>query len=525
MLDDGLDVLRQRGEAFLVELSRESYEAHAGLKREAQLQPIFAKHASAFDDDALTRVRELFRATAVGASTAGMLPADPSSNGPSSVVSEAHRSARMLLDWLVESRCGRELAELEEREIVWEGAAKITLPNGTVEPYQRAAITIANTRDKRDRQALDDARAALVARELAPMKLERLQREHAVVESLGIADGYIATWETLSGFELRPLRDACAQFLRDTQAMWDDVLPEFLKRGLGLAPGDATRADAMALMRAPEFDGAFRAEAMERAVRRQVTEMGASPDAHGRVIFDTGERPGKRARAFCSPVRIPDEVYLVLRPHGGQHDYTTLMHELGHALHFANMADSLPFEFRWLGDNSITEGYAMLFDHRLQDRGWLTRYTELAKADMPRYLRAAAFEELQFLRRYSAKLIYEIELHAQATSWSALPDLYVETLSGATGFRYQHADAFLDVDPRFYAARYLRAWQLQALLNETLCERFNDDWWRNPQAGPWIEAELFGHGQRELATEQAARIGAAPLSFDPLLRAMERMLQ
>ena len=511
MMDDGLDELRERGESFLVELSREYYAAHSGLKDEAQLQPIFAKHAAAFDDDALGMVQDRFRDAAPGG--------------------EAHRSARLLLDWLVESRCGRELAALEEREIAWEGAAKITLPDGTVEPYQRAAITIANTRDKRERQALDDARAALVGAELAPLKRERLEREHDVVDRLGVVGGagvqgtYIGTWEALSGFPIQPLRDACAQFLRDTQAMWDDVMPEVLKRGLGLAPGDATRADAVALMRAPEFDGAFSAESMERQVRRQVTDMGASPDAHGRVVFDTGDRPGKRARAFCSPVRIPDEVYLVLRPHGGQNDWTTLMHELGHALHFANMGRALPFEYRWLGDNSLTEGYAMLFDHRLQDRGWLLRYTDLSKADLPRYLRAAGFEELQFLRRYCAKLIYEVELHAGTTAWESLPDLYVETLTAATGFRYQPADAFLDVDPRFYAARYLRAWMLQAVLDETLRDSFNEDWWRNPQTGPWIEAELFGHGQRELATEQAARIGAGALGFAPLIRSIERMLQ
>ena len=43
------------------------------------------------------------------------------------------------------------------------------------------------------------------------------------------------------------------------------------------------------------------------------------------------------------------------------------MHELGHALHFAYARAELPFEYRWLGDNSVTEGYAMLFDHRMQD--------------------------------------------------------------------------------------------------------------------------------------------------------------
>ena len=504
-MDDGLDALRERGEAFLVELSREYYEAHSGLKAGADLQVIFARHAAAFDDEALDLVSERFREAPAG--------------------SVAQRSARLLLDWLVESRCGRELAALEEREIAWEGSAVIRGNDGAEEPYQRAAITIGNTRNKQERQGLDDARAALVQAELAPMKLERLQREHEVVAALRIAPDYIGTWESLSGFAIRPLRDACEQFLRDTQAMWDDVLPEALKRGLNLSPKDATRADAVALMRAPEFDAAFGPEGMEVAVRRSVSDMGASPDAYGRVVFDTGERPGKRARAFCSPVRIPDEVYLVLRPHGGQNDWTTLMHELGHALHFANMERTLPFEFRWLGDNSITEAYAMLFDHRLQDRGWLRRYTGLSKAEMPKYLRAAAFEELQFLRRYCAKLIYEVELHAATTSWASLPDLYVETLTAATGFRYQRADAFLDVDPRFYAARYLRAWQLQAALNQTLCERFDEDWWRNPQAGPFIEAELFSHGQRELATEQAERLGAGSLGFGPLVQAIEQMLQ
>ena len=503
-MDDGLDALRQRGEAFLVELSREYYEAHAGLKEGTQLQAIFKRHETAYGDEAMGEVLDRFRAAPAG--------------------STAHRSARMQLDWLVESRCGQELAPLEEREIAWEGSAIIRGNNGAEEPYQRAAITIANTRAKGERQALDDARAALVARELAPMKLERLQREHEVVSTLGVGAGYIDTWEALSGFEIRPLRDACRDFLRDTQSMWDDVLPEFLKRGLNLSPKDATRADAVALMRAPEFDTAFSAESMEREVKRHVTEMGASPDAHGRVVFDTGERPGKRARAFCSPVRIPDEVYLVLRPHGGQNDWTTLMHELGHALHFANMGRALPFEFRWLGDNSVTEAYAMLFDHRLQDEGWLSRYTGLSKADMPRYLRAAGFEELQFLRRYCAKLMYEVELHGETTSWASLPDLYVETLTGATGFRYQRADAFVDVDPRFYAARYLRAWQLQSLLGEMLREQYDADWWRNPDAGPWIEAELFGHGQRELAGEQASRVAGKELGFAPLIRSIEGLL-
>jgi len=222
-------------------------------------------------------------------------------------------------------------------------------------------------------------------------------------------------------------------------------------------------------------------------------------------------------------VRVPDEVYLVLRPHGGQTDWNTFLHELGHALHFAYMRPDLPYEYRWLGDNSITEGYAMLFDHRMQDAGWLKRYTNLGNT-LHRFLRTAGFEELHFLRRYCAKLLYETELYGGGTSWQSLPDLYVEQLSGATTFKYNRADAFVDVDPRYYAVRYLRAWQLQALISETLVELFDVGWWRNPRAGPWVCSVLFGEGQRELAHEQAQRVAKKELSFAPLVRAVERLL-
>jgi hypothetical protein len=306
--------------------------------------------------------------------------------------------------------------------------------------------------------------------------------------------------------------------------MWDDVLPEVLRRELGVAPEEATRADAAVLLRASRFDAGFPGGAMEATIRLQVESMGIDPRANGRVRYDVGERAGKSPRAFCAPVHVPGEVYLVLRPHGGQSDWRTFLHELGHALHFAHTDGALPFELRVLGDNSVTEGYAMLLDHLMQDRGWLRRYAELGTAQLAEFVRASAFEELLFLRRYCGKLLYEMELHGGALPWEAVPELYVETLGAATGFRYHTADAFVDVDPRFYAARYLRAWQLQAALADTLRERFDEDWWRNLSAGPWVVRELFARGQSETAHELAERVSGAPLSFTPLVRTLEERL-
>ena len=75
----------------------------------------------------------------------------------------------------------------------------------------------------------------------------------------------------------------------------------------------------------------------------------------------------------------------------------------------------------------------MLFDHRMQDRVWLKRYTELGRKNMESFLRLAGFEELHYLRRYCAKLIYEVAAYGGEADWDELPDLYVEQLTGADG--------------------------------------------------------------------------------------------
>ena len=486
-------------------ISRESYLAYAGLKKTAELQPIYEKYDHALGTEAFELTLDAFHSAKDG--------------------TEEKRSAQLLLEWEIESQAAKPLAELDEREIAWENSAVVRSSDGRVVQYQAAPIEIANTHDRGARLALDSARADLVRREHAPLRLERLQREKEYIESLGIGRDYNSSFETVTGISLGTLAASCEKFLRDTKSMWGDTLRSVLRTSLGIKPAEAKRADALALFRASEYDDAFPGTEMGPVMRRQVSEMGIDPTAQGRIIFDVGEREGKRSRAFCSPVRVPEEVYLVLRPHGGQSDYNTFLHELGHALHYGYASPDYSFEFRWLGDNSVTESYAMLFDHRMQDRGWLLRYARLGANRVGKFLRTAGLEELHFLRRYCAKLIYERTLYSGEVPWSALPDLYVSLLSDATGFEYEPADAFVDVDPRYYSSRYLRAWQLQSILNEELTSRFDVDWFRNPSAGPWMVGELFAQGQRDNAEEIAARAGARSLSFEPLIRKIESLLE
>jgi hypothetical protein len=187
--------LRREGEQFMEELSREYYDAHSGLKSSAELQPVYERHRQILGPDALAVAREYFEGSHDG--------------------SEDRRSARLLLDWQVESQSSRELAPLDEREIVWESDAVVSTADGRRIPYQRVAIEIGNSTDRAERAMLDKARAALVQRELAPMKRERFQRERDITESIGLAPDYNATWELLSGVSLcRQRRSACWDCVR-----------------------------------------------------------------------------------------------------------------------------------------------------------------------------------------------------------------------------------------------------------------------------------------------------------------------
>jgi len=498
-----VEALRTDGERFTQEISREGFLAHAGFKQDAELEPIYARYRHVTGRESLDLTLELFRNAAAD--------------------SDELRSARTLLEWQVDANVSRELVTLEEREIAWESRAAIDVTGARRIAYQRAPIEIANSADRAERLAIDNARVRTAGREHGPMRRDRLQREQELVESYAIAEDYIGSFEAVTGISLRALAEQCAAFLRETQPMWDEVLPHYLRRMLRISRAEAARSDALRLFRAAEFDAGFPASGLAEAVTSHVQDMGLDPHAAGRIIYDLDEREGKRSRAFCAPVRVPDEVYLVLRPHGGQSDYTTLLHELGHALHFATVDATLPFEFRWLGDNSVTETYAMLFDHRMHDPGWLRRYTALG-ASVNAFRRMMAFEELHFIRRYCGKLLYEVEVYAARSRWDGLADAYVTHLTDATGFRYRPEDAFVDLDSGFYSARYLRAWQMQALVADSLTEKFNEDWFRNPAAGPWLAGELLRRGQRDSADELAHVLGGE-LSFEPLARNIERGLE
>jgi hypothetical protein len=117
-----------------------------------------------------------------------------------------------------------------------------------------------------------------------------------------------------------------------------------------------------------------------------------------------------------------------------------------------------------------------------------------------------------FLRRYCAKLAYELELHAGVRPLEEMPGLYAGLLGDAVQVEWPNETYLSDVDGGYYAANYLRAWAFETHLRGVLTERFGPQWFSSPEAGDLLRT-LWREGQRLDADDLLAEVTGARLDF------------
>ena len=149
------------------------------------------------------------------------------------------------------------------------------------------------------------------------------------------------------------------------------------------------------------------------ALEGTLSDLGIDLRSQRNVELDIEQREKKTPRAFCAPIEIPGRVVLVIQPIGGADDWRALFHEAGHIEHFANTSPDLAMEDKRLGDNAVTEGWAMLLQHLTDEPRLAAAAARHAAAGRVRDRRRDR-QLLYFVRRYAAKLLYEIEFHAAA---------------------------------------------------------------------------------------------------------------
>ena len=381
-------------------------------------------------------------------------------------------------------------------------------------------MVLANEPDRERRRRISEARLQVTAEVLNPLLDRRWRRLHELVGELGY-DSYMSLFSEVRAVDLSLLRAVAETFLQDTEGLYQRTLDKVARAKLGLTWPDLEYYDLPYLIRAPEYDHVFSSERLLPTFERTLDGLGISLADQPNVHVDAEVRELKSPRAFCAPVRIPQEIYLVVMPKGGQDDFQALLHEGGHTEHFAHTRADLPFEFRFLGDNAVTEGFAFVFDHLTLNADWLATYLDYT--DSHDYLVLANLVELYFLRRYAGKLAYETEFHAGSGSLDPMAERYGELLTDAVQIPVPTASYLVDIDDGFYASSYLRAWMLEGALRMLLQDDHGMDWFRDPAAGEWLKM-LWSTGQKYSADQLLLKNGGGKLDTGPLRLHLERAL-
>lgn len=475
---------RQEVEALEMALAEEHYQSLAGLKAHTDTGPLYAKHAGLFEPATVQAALEEARAPG------------------------AENTARFLAQYLAHGYLDARVQPLSDRADSLEASLEIPLRGQRV-PYRMLAVHIANEGHRERRADLSVVRDRAMDQHLNPVLRERMQRLHALSRDLGFAH-YAALCGEVKGVDYARLRDDLDALVRRTDTLYRWHMEGLLGRGASIMLAMAAKHDVAFTMRAPWFDDQFPQGRSVEAFEEVARGMGLSLRGQRNILLDIEERPAKSPRAFVVPVRVPEDVRLVVQPKGGQDDYRSLFHEAGHALHFGLAEPGLPVEYRYLGDNSVTEAFAFVLEGILGEEAWARG--RVRDDLLERYLWQQRVLRLFMVRRYVAKLRYELELHTKGLDGA--PELYKKHLDRVLVFANPREHYLSDVDDGFYAANYLRAWALEAILRGQLRERFGAAWWQHRGAGDWLRG-LWAQGQAWTAEQLCRQVGTT-FSVQPL---------
>ncbi|TML22990.1 MAG: hypothetical protein E6G32_07000 [Actinobacteria bacterium] len=490
--DRELDAYREQADRFIAELDEEFYLHYAGLKESFDLSPIYERHRNLTDPGVVKSI--------------GL-----SMNGGERV--------RELWRFACEGYFGELTRDHAETLAALESEIQVSV-DGEEIPYRMVRPAMANEADRGKRQQLDERANEILDERMNPIHLEATQAIQHAARDLGFANYLELYRKALPSSALDDLAAQCRALLDSTERLYEQAADQLFRSRVGVGLAEAQRWDVPRLFRAPEWDSMFPKDQMLPALEGTLQDLGIDLKSQSNVHLDLDERPNKSPRAFCAPIEIPDKVMLVIQPIGGPDDWRALFHEAGHTEHFANTSRDLAMEEKRLGDNAVTEGWAMLLQHLTDEPEWLTR-----RLDFPRphdYAVEGAAGLLYFVRRYCAKILYEVEFHA-AEDVTTMRRRYVELLGDALKIEPTSANYLADIDSGFYVSSYLRAWAFEAQLRAYLREKFGNRWFTTRDAGSLIR-ELWGEGQRLRAEEMLNEVTGSTLEMEAVADRVREVL-
>jgi hypothetical protein len=412
------------------------------------------------------------------------------------------------------------VADLAERMDRFENeflAARVEF-RGESLPLRSAQAMLAILDEYRDRDELGDL-AADASAAFNDDRHELMAAGEALDAELSGDPDPVGRSARRKAIDLHALADALGRAAREQDESYGPLRERWIDRILGEGHEvEPASYHVSYLRRLSPLADTYTKERSVPVCLESLSRLGFDLASEEHIRLDLDDRPQKNPRACVIASDPPNVVHLITRAQGGLHDYQGLLHEAGHALHYAGVDPALPYTFRRLSrDHALTEIYSFLLESVSREPGWHAEHFDLSASEAEENAEATRFLDVLLFRRYAAKLDYELELWADFERAPDYAPRYAERLRAATGFRYRPDGYLADMDDGFYSADYLRAWIRAAQLRAYLRETIGSDWWERRQTGEFLRG-LFAEGTRPSSEDVAARIGFEPFDTRPLVQ-------
>jgi hypothetical protein len=454
------------------EIQTESRLAYSGLKEEQDITRVLEKYAWLYNLNTVQDAREAHRTES-----------DP----------ENKERLRRVYYYLLEGYLERQTAPLEDQLVSFEIGATVEV-DGEKIPYHNVPALIAGEPDFDRRNRLRKASLAVVE-ESNPKRLAITRTWLATLANEFGYENYTTYNSEKKRIDYGLLRSRMEDLLSETEETYAALMNQWTKKTTGRRLGEIGNHHFSHISRMPQYDRYFGKDKLLEVYKRTLLGMRIDPGTQKNIHIDTAERPTKNPRARCYAPDPPEEVHLLIKPIGGLDDYSAFFHEAGHAQHFGNEDSELDYVDKAISTSyALTEIYSFLMQYLTQNRAWLREVVGVPEETAREVVHYTRLAGLFLVRRYAAKLRYELDFFEDPLNEGRNQELYATTLSAATRFLYPPENYLNDMDPGYYSADYLRAWITESMLRHYLESTYGKRWFAHHEAGTFLRG-LWATGE------------------------------
>ncbi len=429
------------------------------------------------------------------------------------------KDKKFLLSFLVQGYIGNGIYPLTEEIVKTEMEMSVTINKRPIS--LRYGMLLLPAEKDRDKRLELDAYLSEQQNELNPLRIKRLEKLKDMASELGFKN-YLALVEDTINVDMKNLKVLAQGFLRDTDRVYERLLSKLKSNFLTDDDKPLTKSDITYIFKSNPFDIYFPEIELIPSIEDTFFNMGIDIHDQPNINLSFDRREGKAPKAFCCPINIPDEIHLVLNPKGGIEDYQNSLREAGQSQQYIHTNKDLPFEFKRLGDKSVTEGFSFLFQLLTNNEHWVKRFLNMPEDKLEGYKLFVNGYYLYIIRRFCGKIIYELELYSGSTNENSLRERYQGIMEDAVKVNVNPHNYLLDLDLGFNTPYYIKAWVFESYLRSYLELEYGPEWFREKDSGNLLK-ELWKMGKSLTCEELLQSLGFKDFTMDILIEHFNKL--